>query len=47
MAKTRRIFSSYIHLSSKEIYNNHPDISWFKPNGHKQRLLNYIDNYIR
>lgn len=46
MSKTRRLFISDIHLSSEEIYKNHPDISWFKPNGHKQRLLNFIDNHI-
>jgi UDP-2,3-diacylglucosamine pyrophosphatase LpxH len=46
MSKTKRLFISDIHLSSKEIYENYPDISWFKPNKHKQRLLNFIDNSI-
>lgn len=46
MSKTKRIFFSDIHLSSEEIYKNHPDISWFKPDRHKQRLLNFIDNTI-
>jgi hypothetical protein len=44
MSKTKRLFISDIHLSSEEIYENHPDISWFKPDKHKQRLLNFIDN---
>ena len=46
MSKTRRIFISDIHLSSEEIYKNYPDISWFKPDKHKQRLLNFIDQTI-
>jgi UDP-2,3-diacylglucosamine pyrophosphatase LpxH len=46
MSKTKRLFISDIHLSSEEIYSNHPDISWFKPDRHKQRLLNFIDNTI-
>lgn len=46
MAKTKRIFISDIHLSSKEIYKNHSDIAWFKPNEHKKRLIHFIDNYI-
>jgi UDP-2,3-diacylglucosamine pyrophosphatase LpxH len=46
MSKTKRLFISDIHLSSKEIYKNHPDISWFKPDRHKQRLLKFIDNTI-
>jgi UDP-2,3-diacylglucosamine pyrophosphatase LpxH len=46
MAKTKRLFISDIHLSSEEIYKNHSDISWFKPDRHKQRLLNFIDNAI-
>ncbi len=46
MSKTKRLFISDIHLSSEEIYKNHPDISWFKPDRHKQRLLNFIDNTI-
>ena len=46
MAKTKRLFISDIHLSSEEIYKNHPEISWFKPDRHKQRLLNFIDNTI-
>ena len=46
MSKTKRLFISDIHLSSEEIYNNYPDISWFKPDRHKQRLLNFIDNTI-
>lgn len=46
MSKTKRLFISDIHLSSEEIYKNHPDISWFKPDRHKQRLLKFIDNTI-
>ena len=46
MSKTKRLFISDIHLSSEEIYNNYQDISWFKPDRHKQRLLNFIDNTI-
>ena len=46
MGKTKRLFISDIHLSSKEIYENHQDISWFKPDKHKQRLMNFIDNTI-
>ena len=46
MIKTKRLFISDIHLSSEEIYKNHPDISWFKPDRHKQRLLKFIDNTI-
>jgi UDP-2,3-diacylglucosamine pyrophosphatase LpxH len=46
VSKTKRLFISDIHLSSEEIYKNHPDISWFKPDRHKQRLLNFIDNTI-
>ncbi|MGD2271349.1 MAG: metallophosphoesterase [Desulfobacterales bacterium] len=46
MAKTRRIFISDVHLSSAAIYENHSDIAWFKPDKHKQRLLNFIDQYI-
>ncbi|MCK5347667.1 MAG: metallophosphoesterase, partial [Candidatus Heimdallarchaeota archaeon] len=46
MSKTKRLFISDIHLSSEEIYKNHPDISWFKPDRHKQRLRKFIDNTI-
>ena len=46
MSKTKRIFISDIHLSSKEIYDNYLDIAWFKPDRHQQRLLNFIDKYI-
>ena len=46
MAKSKRIFLSDIHLSSDKIYNDHQDITWFDPNKHKQRLIDFIDNYI-
>ena len=46
MAKTRRLFISDIHLSSEKIYTEHVDIAWFKPEIHKQRLINFIDNAI-
>jgi UDP-2,3-diacylglucosamine pyrophosphatase LpxH len=46
MAKTRRLFISDIHLSSEDIYKNHSDIAWFKPEKHKKRLINFIDNAI-
>lgn len=46
MSKTKRVFISDIHLSSKEIYDNYLDIAWFKPDRHQQRLLNFIDKYI-
>jgi UDP-2,3-diacylglucosamine pyrophosphatase LpxH len=46
MEKTRRVFLSDIHLSSKEIYEHKDEISWFKPPIHEARLTGFLKNYV-
>lgn len=44
MARTKRIFISDLHLSSKKLYDK--GFSWFKIPDHQERLIKFIDKNI-
>ncbi len=46
MAKTRIIFLSDIHLSSKTLYDDLEHPAWYSPEKHEDRLVGFLKDYV-